>query len=89
MLHCGVDSALDLHFFRLLKKDSAAALSQQFLGRLMLGTSWLSLHHRLKYRFRLLGDEARQLTGFLKFAHDVCAANKLLVDVELRDGRPR
>jgi hypothetical protein len=31
-------------FFKLLKKDSATALSQQFPRRLMLGTSWLSLH---------------------------------------------
>ena len=34
-------------FFKLLKKDSATALSQQFPLRLMLGTSWLSLHQRL------------------------------------------
>jgi len=34
-------------FFRLLKKDSATALSQQFPRRLILGSRWLSLHQRL------------------------------------------
>lgn len=42
-----VDLLMIRSFFRLLKKDSATALSQQFPRRLILGSRWLSLHQRL------------------------------------------
>ncbi len=42
----GVDASLDPLLFKLLKKRSATALSQQFARLLTLGSRWLSLRKR-------------------------------------------